>query len=77
MMNPFSLSCLETLSESTLARSIAVYERMLSQLGQFSNSTQIQDLRAQVLGALTEIEIESDRRIRVVPCSVRYDHLIR
>ena len=71
MMNPFSLSSLETLSESTLARSITVYERMLSQLGQFSNSSQIQDIRGQVLGALTEIEIEADRRIRVVPCSVR------
>jgi hypothetical protein len=67
MMNPFSLSRLETLSESTLARSITVYKRMLSQLGQFSNSSQIQDIRAQVHGALTEIEIEADSRIRVIP----------
>jgi hypothetical protein len=71
MMNPFSLSRLETLSESTLARSITEYKRMLSQLGQFSNSSQMQDIRTQVHGALAEIEIEAEGRVRVVPCSVR------
>ena len=70
-MNPFSLSHLESLSDSTLARSITEYKRMLSRLGQFSNSSQIQDIRAQVHGALAEIEIEAEGRIRVVPSSVR------
>ena len=70
-MNPFSLSHLESLSDSTLARSITEYKRMLSRLGQFSNSSQIKDIRAQVHGALAEIEIEAEGRIRVVPSSVR------
>ena len=42
---------------------------MLSRLGQFSNSSQMQDIRAQIHGALAEIEIEAEGRIRVVPCS--------
>ena len=60
-MNPFSLSRPETLSESTLVRSIAGYKRMLSRLVQFFNSSQILDIRAQVHGALAEIKIEAER----------------
>ena len=67
MTNPFSLSRLETLSKSTLARSIAEYKRMLSQLGQFSDNSQIQDIRAQVHHALDEIEVEAKGRMRLVP----------
>ena len=67
MTNPFSLSHLEALSQSALTRSMAEYKRILSQLGQFSDNSQIQDIRALVHHALDEIEVEANGRMRLVP----------
>jgi hypothetical protein len=62
MRNPFTRSPLDTLSNGTLGRSIAEYRKMLLQLGRFTDSPQIQGLRAQVRHAIARLGEEVERR---------------
>jgi len=66
MTNPFALTPLHKLSNVTLQKSAAVYRRFLLELGQFSDSAQMQGIRVQVQDALAELADEVENRTFVL-----------
>lgn len=51
------------MSNSQLTLSISEYRKMLVQLGRFSNSSEVQKIRAQIRNALAELLKEAKERI--------------